>query len=469
MSDERQEMESLARRHLHWCLAAIILPVISLPLEWFVAYGHRRLSETIPEHRRWSHRILGLALVDTIVAGVVIALFASGVWGWHTLTDRRAESRSAEPLRIGVTFAPSSAKHDDVRIATVARDSPAEHAGLQPGDVLVSIDGKLIETMEDARAMIRRGVPGVPRNLRIRRGSEGLNITVTPERRPAIADAARATLNATPTSSCLTNAVSYARAFFRWTGFWAAGLLMMILWLAGRRVRPHAPPLWSWVFAALCSVIVAGPFTWWVVCLSSGGRSVGAELVAELTQSVAALAVALIAMRHMTGQGLLTAQLGPLLGTGQATALGFFYLVTINIRLTILESAVEAVADVQIPSGAVAAGELAALGWPGVILRFLTVAVIGPIEEEVLFRGVVLPRLVPWMGPAWAIVASSVVFAVLHEGYGTEPFGLRAVSVLLIALILGWARLRTGGLSAPITMHITTNTLSLLASFGRHS
>jgi hypothetical protein len=82
MPEEREESsESMARRHFHWCLAAAILPVISLPFEWFVAYGHRRLSETIPEHRRWSHWFLGLALVDTIVAVLVIALIASGVWG----------------------------------------------------------------------------------------------------------------------------------------------------------------------------------------------------------------------------------------------------------------------------------------------------------------------------------------------------------------------------------------------------
>ena len=47
MPEEREESsESMARRHFHWCLAAAILPVISLPFEWFVAYGHRRLSET---------------------------------------------------------------------------------------------------------------------------------------------------------------------------------------------------------------------------------------------------------------------------------------------------------------------------------------------------------------------------------------------------------------------------------------
>ena len=45
---------------------------------------------------------------------------------------------------------------------------------------------------------------------------------------------------------------------------------------------------------------------------------------------------------------------------------------------------------------------------------------------------------------------------------------IRVVIALLLigfplALVLAWARLRTGGLLAPVTMHIVTNALSLLA------
>jgi membrane protease YdiL (CAAX protease family) len=472
MPEEREESsESMARRHLHWCLAAVILPVISLPFEWFVAYGHRRLSETIPGHRRWSRWFLGLALVDTIVAVLVIALIVSGVWGWHTLTDRRGRPRQADAARIGVTIVPNSERPDEAQIGKVANDSPAEHAGLQPGDTLVSIDGNLIRNVEDALRMIRSGTPGVPRQLRIRRAGEEAEIIVTPERRPAIREPAGALFNAAPTPSCLTDSVNYASTFFRWTGLWAAALLMILLWLVGLRVRPRAPPLWLWVVAALGSVVLAGPLVWAAVCLSAGGRSVGALLVARFAQSAATLIVGLVAMRHMAAKGLLGARLEPALGAGRAVVLGFFYMVAVNVRLSIFGTALEAFAHVHVPAGGFkgnVASELATLGWPGVLLLVLTVAVIGPVEEEVLFRGVVLPRLASWMGAAWAIVASSAVFSVLHEGFGDEPFGLRTASVFLLALVLSWARLRTGGLAAPVTMHIATNALSLLASLSKH-
>jgi membrane protease YdiL (CAAX protease family) len=472
MPEEREESsESMARRHFHWCLAAAILPVISLPFEWFVAYGHRRLSETIPEHRRWSRWFLGLALVDTIVAVLVIALIASGVWGWHTLTGWRSQPRQADGVRIGVTIIPNPERPDEAQIGKVANDSPAEHAGLQPGDVLISVDGNLIRKVEDAAGMIRSGIPGVPRKLRIRRAGEEAEFIVTPEQRPAIREPAGALFDAAPTPSCLTDSVNYASTFFRWTGLWAAALLMILLWLVGLRVRPGAPSLWLWVVAALGSVVVAGPLVWAAVCLSAGGRSVGALLVARFAQSAAALIVGLVAMRHMAAKGLLSARLEPALGAGRAVVLGFFYMVAVNVRLSIFGTALEALAHVHVPAGSVkgnVASELGTLGLAGVLLLGLTVAVVGPVEEEVLFRGVILPRLASWTGAAWAIVASSAVFSVLHEGFGDEPFGLRTASVFLLALVLGWARLRTGGLAAPVTMHIATNALSLLASLGRH-
>src|SRR6266849_3824515 len=89
-----ESSESTAHRHFHWCLAAVLLPVLSLPFEWFAVYQDHQSSRATPDRRRWSRLLLGIATVDTIVAALVIALIASGAWGWHTLTER--ESRSTD-------------------------------------------------------------------------------------------------------------------------------------------------------------------------------------------------------------------------------------------------------------------------------------------------------------------------------------------------------------------------------------
>ena len=466
MPEQRNEaLESMARRHFHWCLGAVILPVISLPFEWFVVYGHLRLSEPMPAHRRWSRWFLGLAIIDTIAAGLVIALVASGVWGWHTLADRLSQPRPTDPVRIGVTIVANPDRPDEVQIGRVATDSPAERAGLQPGDVVVSVDGIPIRNVEAVPRMMRSGTPGAPREFRIKRAGEETQITVIPERLPVIREPATALFDAARTRSCLADSVSYTGTLLRWTGLWAAGFLMILLWLVGRRFPPRAPPLWSWVVAALGSVALAGPLVWSVVCLSVGGRSVGGALVAGLAESAAGLVVGLVAMRHMAGKGLLGARLEPVVGTGRAIALGFFYVVAVNLRLIIFGSAIEAFAHVNLRAAATeanAASTLATVAWPGALLLAVTIAVIGPVEEEILFRGVILPRLASWMGAGWAIVASSAIFSVLHEGVGDGPFGARTASVFLVALVLGWARLRTGALTASMAMHIAINALGLL-------
>jgi hypothetical protein len=56
-----------ARRDFHWCLAAVLLPVVSLPFEWSAACRNWPEAGATPEHRRWSRLLVGLAAVDTAV------------------------------------------------------------------------------------------------------------------------------------------------------------------------------------------------------------------------------------------------------------------------------------------------------------------------------------------------------------------------------------------------------------------
>ncbi len=461
-----ESSESTAHRHFHWCLAAVLLPVLSLPFEWFAVYQDHQSSRATPDRRRWSRLLLGIATVDTIVAALVIALIASGAWGWHTLTERQSRPRPGEAVRIGVTTVvnPETA---EAQIGTVAIDSPAERAGLRPGDVIVSLDGDPIRRVEDLASRIRSSTPGVPRTLRIRRAGEELELAVKPELRTATREPVRPLFDAGPTPSCAADAASYASAFSRWRGLWAGVILILLFWLMGRWAQPHTPPLWSWIVAALGSSVLAGSLVVAGVCLGVGGRSVAGPLLADLAQSIAALVVGVIAMRYMAGRGLLGARLSPILSDPRAIVLGFFYLFAVNGRLSIFNSALEAFGHVQWsamkPDDSLA-WSVAALGWPGTVLLAFTIVVVGPLEEEVLFRGVILPRLTPWLGSTWAIVATSVIFAVLHERFGSEPLGIRPAGVFVLALALGWARLRTGGLNAPIAMHVVTNALVSFAT-----
>jgi len=86
---------------------------------------------------------------------------------------------------------------------------------------------------------------------------------------------------------------------------------------------------------------------------------------------------------------------------------------------------------------------------------FLTIAVVAPIFEELLFRGFLLPwlgeRLVPRLGPRWgwalAITVSGLTFGAMH----LQPQGLPTLCTL--GLVLGLGFLRTGNLLTSILVH----------------
>jgi uncharacterized protein len=444
------------RRHFHLCLAAALLPVITLPLEWAVALEHRRQQAT-PEHRRWARRLFALVVVDTIIAGCVIALFASGVWSWQALTKPSPPAADLDPVRIGAIIVAAPQRPDEALITAVANNSPAQRAGLKAGDVLIAIDGVPVRDFGDAITKMQAGAAGVPRTLRIRRAGQDAEIVVTPERRGALGGPISV---AATTAPCSADFRSY-QGLRRWRGLWVGAALAIVLWLVARRVHGRAPALWSWVLAAFAIDVIMAMAASWAMCVSLGGRTPEGTLVAQLIGSFALLSVGLVAMRRMARAGLLGARVEPLLTIRRAVVRGFFYLIVIKVRASILVAAIDAVVpDLPVPPEENVLAGLATLGALGKVLLVFGVAVVVPVAEEILFRGVVLPRLVPWMGPGWAVVASSAVFAVLHEGaYGV--LGVHSFPIFLIALALGWARLRTGGLAAPIIMHMVANAIAL--------
>ena len=66
-----------------------------------------------------------------------------------------------------------------VLVVEVAPDGPADRAGVQPGDVIVAVDGRPVETVEDLLGALRRHDPGSQVTIRILRGQEEREVTVT--------------------------------------------------------------------------------------------------------------------------------------------------------------------------------------------------------------------------------------------------------------------------------------------------
>lgn len=92
---------------------------------------------------------------------------------------------------------------------------------------------------------------------------------------------------------------------------------------------------------------------------------------------------------------------------------------------------------------------------------FLSVAVLAPVIEEIIYRGMLLSWMGRFMGEWPSILASAAVFALIHP---LLDWDARAAvpGLFFIGVVLAWAALRRGDLSLAIALHSGVN---LLAAF----
>jgi len=96
----------------------------------------------------------------------------------------------------------------------------------------------------------------------------------------------------------------------------------------------------------------------------------------------------------------------------------------------------------------------------GMALVILSTVIVGPVVEEVLFRGQLLGAIKRKMNnhgqaDAIAIVLSAMAFAFIH----LQP---QAFPVLFLSgLAMGWLKVKTGSLTAPIAMHMLMNAIAM--------
>ena len=86
-------------------------------------------------------------------------------------------------------------------------------------------------------------------------------------------------------------------------------------------------------------------------------------------------------------------------------------------------------------------------------MTVLLACVVGPVAEELFFRGVLYGALRHRLSRGWAVLASGAAFALLH----TNPVGF--LPIMALGSLLAYLYERTGTLLAPLTIHILHNTL----------
>lgn len=87
-------------------------------------------------------------------------------------------------------------------------------------------------------------------------------------------------------------------------------------------------------------------------------------------------------------------------------------------------------------------------------------AVMSPVYEEVLYRGVMTQAMASWWSPRLAIVLSAGLFAVAHL-----PRTFNTISAAIAALLFAWLLHRYQNLWVPIVAHAVSNGVLVLSAF----
>ena len=123
---------------------------------------------------------IGFAIPVSTAKLVMEQLIATGAVtrGWVGVELQEITAELAESFKLGTTAG--------VLIAGVQRGSPAERAGIKPGDIVVAVDGKQVRDPDAMRNLIVALVPGKQTTLKLKRAQKDLELSVQVGKRPGL-------------------------------------------------------------------------------------------------------------------------------------------------------------------------------------------------------------------------------------------------------------------------------------------
>ena len=93
---------------------------------------------------------------------------------------------------------------------------------------------------------------------------------------------------------------------------------------------------------------------------------------------------------------------------------------------------------------------------PSLLLSLFTTSILAPLLEELLFRGILMNGLLRQMAPVWAVIWTSVIFALAH----LNPW--QGLPAFLMGGLFGWVYYRTGSYWTVVVMHAINNAVTMI-------
>ena len=92
------------------------------------------------------------------------------------------------------------------------------------------------------------------------------------------------------------------------------------------------------------------------------------------------------------------------------------------------------------------------------LFTLTTIVLLAPLVEELLFRGFLQSYFRRYLSAQWAIVLTSLIFALFHFSVAQKMSNIPILlSLFTLALFLGWLYEKQRSLIAPIALHILFN------------
>jgi serine protease DegQ len=121
---------------------------------------------------------IGFAIPVSTAKQVMEQLIASGAVtrGWVGVELQEITPELAESFKLGTTAG--------VLVAGVQRGSPADRAGVKPGDIIMTVNGNQAKDPDSMRSLIVALTPGKQAALKLKRGRDDMELQVTVGKRP---------------------------------------------------------------------------------------------------------------------------------------------------------------------------------------------------------------------------------------------------------------------------------------------
>lgn len=120
---------------------------------------------------------IGFAIPVNLVRGVLTEIIAKGrvVRGWIGVVPEDIDDGQARQLGLA---------HGGVVITNLYVGSPAQDAGLRPGDLVIAVAGAEVASAQEVLARVAQAKPGTRIELRVQRGAEVASLSILVTERP---------------------------------------------------------------------------------------------------------------------------------------------------------------------------------------------------------------------------------------------------------------------------------------------